>query len=206
MSFVDTYFDKIFYISLEEDEQRRIALLEQFKRHDINNVEWVKGIRFDRIPENISLYRNFIKNKEKYIIGQLGCRQSHINAVKLAYERGYQRVLIFEDDISILKNPSEILHKNLKKITNWNMLYYGGLVEPEFRNQVVTTHAYAIDRIVMPDIINMAESSGMEIDNFYAKIIQHMSFNYNSTGKYNIHILLPFNTIIQNKALGSHIQ
>jgi GR25 family glycosyltransferase involved in LPS biosynthesis len=199
MSFVDTYFDKIFYISLEEDEQRRIALLEQFKRHDINNVEWVKGIRFDRIPENISLYRNFIKNKEKYIIGQLGCRQSHINAVKLAYERGYQRVLIFEDDISILKNPSEILHKNLKKITNWNMLYYGGLVEPEFRNQVVTTHAYAIDRIVMPDIINMAESSGMEIDNFYAKIIQHMSFNYNSTGKYNIHILLPFNTIYRIK-------
>src|ERR1043165_3424989 len=86
------------------------------------------------------------------------------------------------------------------------MLYFGGLVEPVFRNQVVCAHAYALNSKLFDDIIAMAEPSGMEIDNFYAKIIQHMSYNYNPTGKYNIQLMSPFNTIVQDKSVGSNIQ
>jgi hypothetical protein len=35
----------------------------------------------------------------------------------------------------------------------------------------------------------------MEVDNFYAKILYHMSYNYNETGKYKIKKIEPFNTI-----------
>jgi hypothetical protein len=52
----------------------------------------------------------------------------------------------------------------------------------------------------------MAAASGMEIDNFYAKIIFHMSYNYSPTGKYLIHKIYPFNTILQNKTHKSSIK
>ena len=51
----------------------------------------------------------------------------------------------------------------------------------------------------------MAISSGMEIDNFYAKIIQHMSCNHRPTGKYCINTIEPFNTFKQNRLFKSNI-
>jgi len=203
---INTYFDKIFYLNLEEDILRKEKLHKQFDKYNISNFERIEGVRYNKIPENNNLYRNFIKNDEKYIIGQLGCAQSQLKAVKTAYERGYERVLILEDDVVFLKDPAVILEQNLNKIKNWNLLYFGGLVEPHYRNQVVCAHAWAINRTIMLDIINMAESSGMEFDNFLAKIIQHMSYNYNASGKYDVHLLYPFNTIIQDKSFISHIQ
>ena len=83
------------------------------------------------------------------------------------------------------------------------MLYYGGLIEPQYRNQIVCAHAYGLHRNVYQDILNMAEPSGMEIDNFYAKILQQMS--YNPTGKYIIKTVHPFNSIVQNKKHESNI-
>ena len=85
------------------------------------------------------------------------------------------------------------------------MLYFGGLVEPFFRNQIVGGYAYAVKNTLFDDIINMANASGMEIDNFYAKIIQHMSYNYNQSGKYNIRVILPFN-LVGHKFFNSNIQ
>jgi hypothetical protein len=46
----------------------------------------------------------------------------------------------------------------------------------------------------------------MEIDNFYAKVLQHMSYNNNQIGKWRIRRVEPFNQIVQNKAYSSHIR
>jgi hypothetical protein len=52
----------------------------------------------------------------------------------------------------------------------------------------------------------MGRTSGMEIDNFYAKIIQHMSYNHNSSGRYNIKLVEPFNTVKVNFDFESNIR
>lgn len=202
---VDSYFDKVFYINLEKDKSRNSNMIEQFKRFGISNFERVEGVVPLGIP-SLSEYRNFIKMDHKYIIGQLGCRSAHLNCIQLAKERGYSRILILEDDSVFLQDPSLLLTQNVEILNDWDVLYFGGLVEPFFRNQIVCLHAYAVNQKVFDDIINMAEPSGMEMDNFYAKIIQHMSYNYNQSGKYNIRIVLPFNQIIQNKEFNSNIQ
>ena len=79
-------------------------------------------------------------------------------------------------------------------------------MEPEFRNQIVCTHAYALDSMLYDDIIYMARASGMEIDNFYAKVLQHMSYNHNQVGKWRIRRIEPFNQIVQNKQHESNIR
>lgn len=202
---LDTYFDKIFYINMDKDVDRNTRMVDQLQKFGIKNFERVSGVEVKIAPPK-EAYRNFIKSEPKYIIGNLGCRASHVKCMKIAKERGYERVLIFEDDILFTEDPNILLRLNINILNDWDMLYFGGLVETFFRNQIVCTHAYAVRGTLYDDIINIADASGMEIDNFYAKIIQHMSYNYNQSGKYNVRMILPFNMVVQNKDLQSNIQ
>jgi GR25 family glycosyltransferase involved in LPS biosynthesis len=201
---INEYFDRIFYLNMDKDTARNESILNQFNELNITNFERVVGVELNDIPERTE-YRNFIKDDVKYIKGQLGCRASHLSAIQLAKLRGYSKILILEDDVLFLEDPSALLNVNQWLHNDWDMLYFGGLVEPFFRNQIVCAHAYGVSSTVFDDILQMGPSSGMEIDNFYAKVIQHMSYNYNQSGKYRIRIIQPFNQIVQNKNYKSNI-
>ena len=117
--------------------------------------------------------------------------------IKIAKDRGYKKILIFEDDILILGNPNNVLKRNLELINNADMAYFGGNLETYYDQHITLGHSYSIlNPALLDDILYMAEASGMEIDNFYAKVIHHMSYNYNSPARYKIAMLNPFNTII----------
>lgn len=196
---LDNYFDRIFYINLAKDVERNSRMLEEFSKYNITNFERVEGVVYDSIPER-SVWRNFIKPGDKYILGSLGCRDSHLKVVRLAKERGYKRVLIFEDDIIFVVNPNR-----LSIPLEWDVLYLGGMIEPYFRNQIVCAHAYGLYESTYDDILNMAIPSGMEIDNFYAKILQHMSVNSGKYGQYNVEKITPFE-VIQDHSYESNIK
>jgi len=202
---INTYFDKIFYINLARDVDRNKNLLAEFDKFGITNFERIEATSYTKIPDK-NLWRNFNKTDDKYVLGQLGCRASKLKIIKLAKERNYKKILIFEDDIKILVDPNELLKINESILTDWDFLYFGGLIESFFRNQIVCAHAYALSDKVFDDIINMAIPSGMEMDNFYAKIMQHMSYNGNSDGMYSTRMIVPFNTIVQNKTFNSNIK
>lgn len=206
---INEYFDKIFYINMEKDSDRNLKMIEQFKQYGITNYQRVEGVapNHEFKAENIALseIRNFIKCEAKYIIGGYFCRASHLKTIQYAKEKGYDRILILEDDALFLEDPNSLLNSNINLLNDWDMLFFGGLVEPHFRNQIVETHAYCLNKKLYDDILNMAVPSGMEIDNFYAKIIQQMSYNYNQSGKYNIRMIIPFNRIIQDKNFKSNI-
>jgi GR25 family glycosyltransferase involved in LPS biosynthesis len=201
---INTYFDKIFYINLAKDQDRNEYMINQFREIGIINFERIEGIIYNTVPQHF-LWRNFIKTDEKYIIRSLGCRDSHLKAIKLAKDRGYKRILILEDDIYFTITPEELFRTGNWNL-EWDMLYFGGSIEPYFRNQIVGTYAYGVNSVLFDDILNMCTASGMEIDNFYAKIIQHMSYNYNPSGMYNIKMLKPFNTVQVNYNFKSNIR
>jgi GR25 family glycosyltransferase involved in LPS biosynthesis len=204
-SFLDIYFDKIYYINMDKDVKRNENVLRQFEQYNIKNFKRISGIKYeDNLHEY--LFRNFIKKDEKYIKGHLGSRLTHKSIVEDAKANNYKRILIFEDDFKFLKDPNQLLKSNHQTINDdWDFLYFGGLVEPMFRNQIVEVHAYALAQKVFDDIIYMVEASGMEIDNFYAKIMQHMSYNYNPQGRYIVKPILPFNSVVQDKEFISNI-
>lgn len=182
---IDT-FDKIFYINLAKDVDRNNNILKEFAKYDITNFERIEGVVYTEIPERI-LWRNFNKTDEKYILGSLGARDSHLSVIRTAYDRGYKKILILEDDITFIINPHKISID-----TYWDMLYLGGTIEPHFRNQIVGAYAYGVSERIYEDILSMAVHSGMEIDNFYAKILQHMSLNSGRYGQYEIEKVHPF--------------
>lgn len=81
--------DKIFYINLDRRIDRRNEI-----EQELNNVE----LQYERFPA--------IHNDS----GIVGCGYSHLAVLKLARDRGYKNVLIFEDDFKFLVSKSELEH------------------------------------------------------------------------------------------------
>jgi GR25 family glycosyltransferase involved in LPS biosynthesis len=204
---LDTFFDKIFYINMDNDVERNKNIISQFDKFDIKNYERISGVKFTEIPDKM-YWRNFNLNalNEKYILGSMGCRASHKKIMDISLERNYQKILILEDDIIFTEDPNIILEKNRNILDDWNMLYFGGTVEEHFNGQIVGAYAYGLNRKLIEETYYMLPTSGMEVDNFYAKIIYHMSYNYNMTGKYLIKKLEPFNTVIVDYNYKSNIR
>lgn len=202
---LNTYFDKIFYINLDKDVNRNQHMISEFEKWDITNFERVSGVIFEEIPDRI-YWRNFNKRflNEKYILGSLGCRRTVLEIMKLSIEREYSKILIFEDDIFFTENPHELL--NNQNLNDWDLMYFGGTIEPHIKNQVVGAYAYGVNSTLFEEILIMAPASGMEIDNFYAKIIQHMSYNHNPSLKYDIKLVEPFDTVKVNFNFESNIR
>lgn len=204
---LNTFFDRIFYINLDKDVDRKEQMIAQFEKYDIYNYERISGSTFTEIPPKAH-WRNFNVDRlsEKYILGGLGVRDSHWRIMQIAIEREYNKILIFEDDVTFLDDPNKLLSSNMHQLDNWDMLYFGGLEEHHFGGQIVLAHAYGMNRKIIEETYFMLPASGMEVDNFYAKILHHMSYNYNPTGKYLIKKIEPFNLIVQNKTFNSNIQ
>jgi GR25 family glycosyltransferase involved in LPS biosynthesis len=197
---LDSYFDKIYYINLKKDVGKNEGILKQFREFNITNFKRIEGTVLEVVPDRY-YWRNFNEHllSEKYILGSLGCRNSHLRIMEDALNNDYSKILIFEDDAVFTQDPNKILNNNVNNLGNWDMVYFGGIIEPQHRNQIVRSHAYGISRKLIEETYYMASSSGMEIDNFYAKILFHMSYNYSPTGKYLIQKMHPFNTVLQNK-------
>lgn len=202
---IDDFFDKIFYINLDKDTRRNENIINEFKKYNITNYERIPGVVFEEVPDNF-YWRNFNKVSEKYILGGMGCRASHKLAIDIAIKRNYQKILIFEDDIYFTEDPNKVLNNNLNHLNKWDMLYFGGTVEDHFNGQIVGGYSYGLNRKLIEEAYFMLPTSGMEVDNFYAKIIHHMSYNYNPTGKYLIKKMEPFNTVKVNFNFNSNIR
>lgn len=200
-------FDMIYYINMDKDVDRNENMIKLFKDLKLDTYTRIKGEEVDYRDYDESTYRNFNKRNEKYLNGQLGCREGHLNAVRHARDNNYNRVLIFEDDVwcDPKTDISQLLTLNYFSIITGDMNFFGGMIEPHMRSQIVCAHTYSLNKFIFDDIINMATSSGMEIDNFYAKIIQHMSCNHRPTGKYRINTIEPFNAFKQNRKFNSNI-
>lgn len=183
---MNNHFDRIFYINLAKDVDRNTNIISELSKYDITNYERVEGVTHTTVPDS-NLWRNFNKSDDKYVLGSLGARDSHLKIIHIAKQKGYKKILILEDDITFIVNPNKLQLGN-----DWDMLYLGGMIESHFRNQIVGAYAYALSDKIYDDILNMAIPSGMEIDNFYAKILQHMSLNSGRYGQYQIEKIHPF--------------
>ncbi|MCJ7637958.1 MAG: glycosyltransferase family 25 protein, partial [Nitrososphaeraceae archaeon] len=79
--------DKIFYINLDKRTDRRDEI-----EQELNKME----LPYERFP---AIYNSN---------GIVGCGYSHLSVLKIARDRGYKNVLIFEDDFTFLVSKLEL--------------------------------------------------------------------------------------------------
>ena len=180
--------DKIFIINLEHRKDRKNQILEQLNEQGITNYEFFKGI----IPsENDILNWNpkfckdtnplHVKNYRKYITGCLGCLLSHLEIMKISLSRGYENILILEDDCVFEKKYSDMLEimKDFNK--EYNLLYLSGshlgekikITDNIYRiTKTLTTGSYIVDKRVMEYICDNIIGYKNPVDDFYSQIVQ----------------------------------
>ena len=136
---VNKIFNMVYYINMDKDTDRNDNILNLFKVHNITNYRRVQGQKVDYKQVKPILYRNFNERDEKYVNGQLGCRLGHLMAIQDAKDNNYERILILEDDIHGLGwYWSDLIQANLAAFETFDMMYFGGLVEQHYRNQITS--------------------------------------------------------------------
>lgn len=121
---IDQFFQKAFYINLDRRTDRK-----QHFENEINKVGL--GHFFERFPGHD--YLGELKSTDDVIQKHAWCGSSYHRLFKKIFEEGYERVLIFEDDIVFYnegpKPAIQIIEDaldDIQKFPDWDMLYFGG--------------------------------------------------------------------------------
>ena len=112
------YFDRVFVINLPSRHDRRREMDQQLRRIGLSLqsplVELFAAIR----PEQKGEFES---------IGARGCFLSHLDVLRIARERGYARILVFEDDVNFAPHFGEHIDGCIAALKRepWD-LFYGG--------------------------------------------------------------------------------
>jgi glycosyl transferase family 25 len=169
MNSLNEYFDKIYCINLDKRPDRWDKCSKLFSS---NNLEVERFSAIDKI--------NLIGRNVNIKHGEFACLLSHMAVLNMAKNNNYNKILIFEDDVSFEDDISNVFKNNIDKVPdNWKMLYFGGNHQfglDQIDDNIYklkgsyTTHAYAIKCDIIPDIVKTIEPANVPIDVYYANM------------------------------------
>lgn len=151
--------DGVFCISLREREDRRALLTQEFHGSGLA-IEFLIVERDQQSPER-------------------GCFDSHMKCARLALERGYRRVLVLEDDATLVsfgiqqvsqinaflnKQSPELFYLGANLGRVW-LTWYRGVA----RVRTKGTHAYILSSEGCRHLLSHAPYSGTAIDKVFSK-------------------------------------
>jgi len=123
---MSTNIDKIIYINLDKRIDRRTDI-----EKELNDF----GLEYERFQAI-----------ETPGFGILGCGQSHLAVLKLAKERGYKNILIFEDDFTFLVSKEEF-ENELNKFFDLNIDYNVCMLSYNINKSEETKHDFLLKSI-----------------------------------------------------------
>lgn len=150
---INDFFDKVYLINLDRRIDRMVDCKNQFDKYKIE-YERFSAIDGSKIVNHTS---NLIK-------GEIGCRNSHLNVIKMAKNENIYSILILEDDFELCDNFDHEFEKVINQLPeDWEWLYFGGshfeepikITDNIYRvNKTYTTHAYAIKNSIYDKLID----------------------------------------------------
>lgn len=110
---------KIFVVHYKKLINRKTHILEQFKKYNITDYEFIEIDRDELCEQNISMFQ------ENYSKSQIAISLSHFYAYKQIKDN-YDNGLIFEDDVILSDNFINIFNKYITKLPeDYDMLFLG---------------------------------------------------------------------------------
>jgi len=187
---MDTLSDRIFVINLKERIDRYERFTNEFTREGITNWERFDAIRYDpKIHGYESEFNNFLKDHDKsehYLKSAFGCMLSHYTIIKIAKERGYNNVIILEDDFIFTQGWKDNLNKCLADLEKmpWLFFYFhmGYYSQNAYINvtenlvcprQGLGTTGYVVKKEMFDFLLDNMLKYGKQIDVFYFQKIQN---------------------------------
>lgn len=157
--------DRIFYINLDRHIDRRNAMEDEFSKMDIISIEQPN-------PDNKLTYERFSALECDSV--DIGRGLSHISVLRIAKEREYSNIIIFEDDFVFTVSKEE-LYKQLSYldgvymdacILSGNLMNYNNsALTPDLYRLVNarTTSGYLVNCRYIDTLLNCFQTA---VDNF----------------------------------------
>jgi GR25 family glycosyltransferase involved in LPS biosynthesis len=156
-------FDNIYCVNLPESTDRWNVVSGEF--HKLGILDRVQRCAAQRPVKEI-----FAANADAYhnypALGMVGCTLSHLKILVDALSRGFNRIFVFEDDVTLTDDAFERVGTALRELPEtWDIFYLGG--EPiapltRFSPNLVTTnkfwgsYAYGLNRKCLTHLCNIA--------------------------------------------------
>lgn len=120
---INTYFDNVFLINLESRPDRLEKVSKKLKEFGIH-TERFRGydgkLLEPFVDPNILVRRTG---------GYIGCLLSHLEIMKISQQRGYDKILILEDDLGIRKDLNKVFMSQINELErnhkDWDCVYFG---------------------------------------------------------------------------------
>ena len=135
---------KVFVIHYKKLIDRKNHILEQFKRHNITDYEFIEIDRDELEEKHISI---FIENYSK---SQIAISQSHFYAYKQISDN-YDNGLIFEDDVILSDDFTNIFNKYITQLPeNFDMLFIGDGCNLHIEKHKLIPNKYIYEKCLYP--------------------------------------------------------
>lgn len=178
-------WDKIFVINLPRRPDRKAQMEKFFLSCKIPQSDYEFVEAFDgQNPEILKKYNEKKLANEEYPIvtsGHFACLLSHLKAIELAKSRGYDKVMILEDDV--LTSETDLVSKlNSIQVLDYDLLYLGGIMSKKkyFINNwamsgdtnIMGAYGYILSSTLYDKVLNDLINLDEYIDFYYMKHIQ----------------------------------
>jgi len=160
---LNNYFDKIYLLNLDRRTDRMIKCSDAIES---NNIIYERFSAIDGVSLNLNDYGITDSSHNK---NDLGCLLSHLSILKDIKKNSYDNVLILEDDFELCMDFNKLLPIYMDQLpSDWQWLYFGGsnfedpdkVTENIYKvKRTLTTHAYAVRKEIVYDLINILESN-----------------------------------------------
>lgn len=120
-------FDKIFCLNLCERSDRRDYMERQFQQLGISDqITWFEVVKH---PHTDFIAKKLREEKIGGVNngGAFNCTREHYTMIKSSYLKGYNSILILEDDISLLNDPDQFSSILSEIPCDWDILRFAAL-------------------------------------------------------------------------------
>jgi GR25 family glycosyltransferase involved in LPS biosynthesis len=180
---------KIVIINLDSRKDRLISTIKECEKVSIYNYERFSGINIDNTNfKNYKLidHKKAWKKNIEYLKSASGCKMSHLEVLKKYKDCNEEYIMILEDDVIFEENTIIYLNGALSNLNKGNfdfdILYLGINLKSKGDAELInnnllsienglTTTAQIFKKSNIDKIINIIESSTIEIDNTYNKYL-----------------------------------
>lgn len=163
----DNFFKKSYVINLASRKDRCQQFECMITQQNIGEIERFEAIR----------------DKQD---GARGCASSHMVIINEARAKGWDNVLIFEDDAMLVNQAHFLLNAALAQLMSlkWDFFYLGGrliapakLVSPNLAKIIgcYCTHAYAVNHTMYDRLLKYDYGKHGAIDVFYSAITREVN-------------------------------
>jgi len=183
-AFEDIGIDEQYVINLKRNEGRLKRFRAEAARIGLKDYRVFEGIDGPKlgITHKHSLGRRQIGFEND---GLVGCFMSHYLCIRDAIERGYQRIVIYEDDVKFMKGFNEVFRYGFRQVPeDWEFLILGYVERKahwDFKqklndyvvipNDPIGTHAYMIQGEGLQKVYAGLQTIHNHIDYQYARMI-----------------------------------